>query len=339
MMNFGIAGLATSLGEPCDIAEWARMHLPEGSAPPEHFPERLFRADDATGATDLAVDAAHEALDRAGVQAAELDLIVLAMTGVPEYLYWDPAAALHGRLGATRAEAIWLNQACSSAVSAFDLVAGKFAVHRRQRNALIVGVSRVCEPYWNRMSSSAAVTSDGATAAVLVRGHARWQWLATETITDGRYADVSLLASGGAAVPFGVAPGLIAPVAGPVEATERLFGRDMRALIRFLHHCRDGRLEVLRRACESGGIDPEAISYLIYLNANPKAMRDLSKQLEIPLDRTNAEFAATFGHFGPADQLMALERSLTQGQLTPGEFVALLSEGSGMHWSCTLLCA
>lgn len=43
------------------------------------------------------------------------------------------------------------------------------------------------------------------------------------------------------------------------------------------------------------------------------------------------------GHFGPADQLLSLERLLTAGELVTGDMVALLSMGSGMHWTCTLL--
>ena len=43
------------------------------------------------------------------------------------------------------------------------------------------------------------------------------------------------------------------------------------------------------------------------------------------------------GHIGCADQLFGLERHLESGELVPGDLVALMSTGSGMHWVCAIL--
>ncbi|MFD1535414.1 3-oxoacyl-[acyl-carrier-protein] synthase III C-terminal domain-containing protein, partial [Nonomuraea guangzhouensis] len=279
---------------------------------------------------------AESALAKAGVRPGHVDLVVLAISDLAEYLYWDAAAAVQAAIGARRAEAVLMNQACSAGILAFDTVAGKLATHPDYETAVVVTANRVCEPYWDRARTGTSVSSDGAVAAVLRRGHPHCRWLVTEVITDGRYVDFMRMEVGGQARPFSPA-GPKPEIRSLVDRMDAFFEGDGQAAYRFSTTMRARNRLVLERACERAGVPSGSLAKIIYLNDSISAFGGLAKELGIPLDRTNAELAMDHGHFGTADQLLCLERYLADGELRTGDTVALLSMGSGMHWSCTLL--
>ncbi|MGX7829153.1 3-oxoacyl-ACP synthase III family protein [Actinokineospora sp. 24-640] len=335
MTDFGIVAFGHVLGEPVAVADAAADYTDDVERVLSWGYRGFHRAADGVGLTDLAARAADLALANAGVSADEVDLVVLAMSDIAEYLYWDPAGATQARIGASRAEAVLLTQACGGGVAAFDTVAGKFATHPDYRTALIIGANRVAEPYWNRMEINTSVFSDGAAAAVVRRGHPRLRWLATEVISDGRYADFMRMDIGAAARPFtGQDPSEVA-VKSPTARLEEFFAGDIRRMFEFVSTIRANNHEVVRRACARVGIAPAELARLIHLHDNVQALTLMAKDLDMTLEWTNSEVAVTHGHVGCADQLLSLEHYATG--LAAGDVVALTSTASGMHWLCTLL--
>jgi 3-oxoacyl-[acyl-carrier-protein] synthase III len=335
-MSFGIAGLGHVLGEPADVLAEA-PHYTEDVDRVRGWGYRTFhRAADGLGLTDLATEAAQKALRAAGIEADEVDLLVLAMSDLAEYLYWDPSGATQAKLGAAGAETVLLTQACGGGVAAFDIVAGKFATHPDYRTALVVGANRVAEAYWNRMEINTSVFSDGAAAAVLTRRADRCRWLATETISDGRYADFMLMESGGAAEPFPGRPSGTR-VKNPAQRLEEFFGGDVLRMFEFVSTIRQRNHEIVRRACARAGVPVTELRRLIHFHDNAAALSELAKDLGLPLEQTNVDYALAHGHVGCADQLLSLENHLATGELVTGDLVALTSTASGMHWVCSLL--
>ncbi|MCF0097241.1 3-oxoacyl-ACP synthase III family protein [Micromonospora sp. MH99] len=335
-VDVGVAALAHVLGEPVDVAAAAAAYTQDLDRLRSWEYRAFHRAGPGVGVTDLAVVAGGTALDRAGLSAADVDLVVLAIPDLAEYLYWDPAAHTQARLGAHRAEAVLLNQACGGGVAAFDTVAGRFATHPEYRTALLIGGNRVCEPYWNRMEVNTSVFSDGAAAAVLVRDHDRCRWLATETITDGRYAGFMRMPVGGAAQPF-TPDGGTPRVGDPADRLNEFFAGDVRRMFRFVATIRERNRQVVETACTRAGVTLADVHRFVHFHDNARQFAELAKDLGVPLERTNVELALAHGHIGCADQLIGLERHLDSGELTDGDVVALTSTGSGMHWVCTLL--
>ncbi|WP_405431741.1 3-oxoacyl-ACP synthase III family protein [Micromonospora sp. NBC_00617] len=335
-VGVGVAALAHVLGEPVDVAAAAAAYTQDLDRLRSWEYRAFHRAGPGVGVTDLAVVAGGTALDRAGLSAADVDLVVLAIPDLAEYLYWDPAAHTQARLGAHRAEAVLLNQACGGGVAAFDTVAGRFATHPEYRTALLIGGNRVCEPYWNRMEVNTSVFSDGAAAAVLVRDHDRCRWLATETITDGRYAGFMRMPVGGAAQPF-TPDGGTPRVGDPADRLNEFFAGDVRRMFRFVATIRERNRQVVETACARAGVTLADVHRFVHFHDNARQFAELAKDLGVGLERTNVELALAHGHIGCADQLIGLERHLDSGELTDGDLVALTSTGSGMHWVCTLL--
>ncbi|MEV0457302.1 3-oxoacyl-[acyl-carrier-protein] synthase III C-terminal domain-containing protein [Catellatospora methionotrophica] len=334
---FGIVAIGQALPEPSQVAELAPAYTDELDRIRGWGYRTFHRAPDGVGLTDLAADAGRQALAEAGVAAEDVDLVVLAIADLAEYLYWDPAAATQARLGAHRAEAVLVNQACGGGVAAFDLVAGKFALHPGYRTALLIGANRVAEPYWNRMAMNTSIYSDGAAAAVLRRDHGGYRWLTTETISDGTYADFMRMDVGGAANPFQTGQPEQPHVRNPQDRLDAFFNGDVRAMYRFVSMIRARSREVVDRACATAGLTRADIARVIHFNDNGRQLADLAKDLDLALRHTNVEAALDHGHIGCADQLVTLRRLQAAGELNPGDVVALTSTSSGMHWICTLL--
>lgn len=338
-MSFGITAIREFLGEavplsgpvPADPDDGVRKMTRSGYS-------GFHRAAESVGLTDLAVRAGEEAVTAAAIRAEDIDLVVLAITDIAEYLYWDAAAAVQGRLGATRAEAVLLNQGCSSGVLAFDCVAGKFATHPGYRTALIVTANRVSETYWNRVASNSCLTSDGAVAAVLHREQPRCRWLVTEVLTDGRYADLFRLTAGGERAPFGpgVEPASVRWV-NPLERLGEFFANDARRMLTFTEEIYANLRTVMGRACERAGVPIESVRSVIHINDTVESLQHIAEALGVEEKQINIDIGREHGHFGTADQLWSLGRYLVSGHVQAGDVVALTSMGNGMHWAVTLL--
>ncbi|MEU9445588.1 3-oxoacyl-[acyl-carrier-protein] synthase III C-terminal domain-containing protein [Streptomyces sp. NPDC048304] len=330
-MSFGLMSFGYELGDQVPVLDVAAEYTDDMERVRTYASRYMHRAPEGVGLTDLSHGAARKALDTAGVRAEDIDLLVLAVTDVTEYLYWDAAASLLHRLGADGAEAVLLTQACSSGVAAFDLVAGKFATHPEYRTAVVMAACRVAEPYWNRLETGAGCFSDGAVAAVLRRDHDDLRFRAGEITTDGTYVDFFRLDVGGQAAPFGpdTRPRRVRGIADVKEH----FGEDSAKISAFGAHARDQYRLVVERACKRAGVGFTDLARLHLPFDNQQAMSGLITALDFPPERTNLSLAEDYGHFGAADPLFALARDVEEGALGRGDHVALAAVGRGMSWA------
>lgn len=336
-MTFGLVSFGTALGEPAAVADVLAQYSEDDERILGYGYRTVLRCPAHVGLTDLAVDAATSALAAADIAPGSVDLLVLACTDIAEYLYWDAASSVAHRVGARRAEAVLLDQACTGGVLSFDTVAGKLATHPAYQTALIIAANRTCEAYWNRLDTQPMVFSDGAAAAVAIREHSRLRWLATEVITDGSFADFYRLDAGGAARPFG--PGTAAEDLRATDAWSVLefFDYDSARFEQFATLIDERTRDVIDAACARTGSRVDKLARLALLSNNAQAMAAIAERLGVPLSRTNYDLALEFGHLGAADQLFCLSRYADGADLTPGDRIALASRGRGMHWACTML--
>jgi 3-oxoacyl-[acyl-carrier-protein] synthase-3 len=337
-MTFGLASFGTATGVPVPVADVVDEYSEDRERILAYQYRNVMRATPEVGLTDLAVEAGSQALATGDTSPADIDLVVLAITDIAEYLYWDPAADVAHRLGCDRAEAVMISQACTSGVVSLDTVAGRFATHPQYQQALVVAANRTCETYWNRLDTQPMVFSDGAAATLARRDHPRLRWLATETATDGRYAGFYRLEAGGAATPFG----------GPELAADALQASDAWSVLEFFD-CDADRFEafadlieqrtceVVDLACARAGCTASELARLVMLSDNSTALTATAKKLGVPIDRTNLELALEYGHLGAADQFFCPAHHDEDGDLCDGDRVALVSRGRGMHWGCTIL--
>lgn len=335
-VRFGVAGLAIALGEEKDVGATATDYVDD--------PERILRwgyrsfheASEDVTSTDLAADAAVRAMHDAHVDADQLDMIVLADSDIPEYLHWDPSAALARALGVRQTPTLLLTQACASGVTGFGNIAGAMAIRPDVDVVLFVAVNRVSAAYRNRMTTSTCLGSDGAAAAVLRRDHDRLRWMSTEQLTDPEYCDFYRAEYGGSRSPIAPAGRANTDITVMMRVQEH-FDRDPALVKGFIEELGARVATVVKRACQRAGVPMDQLSRLVYINDNKHSLREVAGAVGIPVEKTNIELASRYGHLGCADQLVCLHGHLERNELASGDLVALTGVSGGMHWFCTLL--
>jgi 3-oxoacyl-[acyl-carrier-protein] synthase-3 len=332
-VDYGLTGFGVAVGDAVDVADIVAEYTEDVERVLGYGYERVHRVAPDVSVTDLAVEAGAKAL--AGVSPHEVDLLVLAITDLPDYLYWDAAAWVQRALGLGRAEAVLVDQGCVGGVSALDTLAGRFATHPDYDVALVIGANRTVDAYWNRLVTHSLLFSDGAAAAVATRGAPSLRWRASYAETDGRYADFYRMDVGGARLPF--TPGTETPAVRDAWDVVAHFDHDPQRVTTFAEEIDDRTARAVHRACRYAGCVEEELAWLVLLNDNAKVLAAQAELIGVPLARTNARSAARHGHFGAADHLLGLSELHDSGDLAPGDLIALAANGRGMHWACAIL--
>ncbi|WP_346173469.1 3-oxoacyl-ACP synthase III family protein [Streptomyces cuspidosporus] len=332
----GIAAFGLAFGEDRDVAATAADYVDNPERVVNWGFRTYHRAPDDVHATGLAHAAAQRALDRLGLAAEDLDLVVVATSDLPEYAYRDGAAALARELGIERTQTLLLTEGCGAGVHGLYYVASTMAMQPEVETALFVAVNRVSEYHRNRMNLFSAVLSDGAAAVVLRRGHSANQWLATEQFTEPEHCDLLRVDFGGTVSPVPPEGWSSREAPGGHESVRRQFGDDPVVLQRFLTNRYARLLEVVDGACRRAGLQRQDIDHLIYLNDSAASIEAVAEPLGVPLSRTNAALAPGHGHMGAADQLVSLAQQLERGEIASGDIVALCGISTD-RWSATLV--
>lgn len=336
LVEFGIAGFGFAFGENQDVKQVAGSYVTDPERVVRWGYHTFHRAADGVGPVALATEAALDALTRLDLSSEDLDLVVLASSEMPEYPYWDSSAALARELKIRETQTLLLNEGCASGVTGLGMVAGLMALQPELNAVLFVAVNRVSEFHRNRMNVNNAVHSDGAVAAVLRRGHAHNQWLATEQFTDPELCDWFRTDYGGSVAPVPPPGWSSATAASGTERVQAHFQKDPQQLREFGALLNARVIEVIDRACRRAGVRRDQLARVIYIN-DPDGIDDIAQAYDIPVERTNKDLSVAHGHMGAADQLVALGTYLERGELASGDLVALTGISIGMRWYCTLM--
>jgi 3-oxoacyl-[acyl-carrier-protein] synthase-3 len=255
--------------------------------------------------TDLAVGAARNALRNAGLEASEIDLVVVA-TSTPDFTMPSTACLVQGRIGATSALAFDVVNACAGYVYALD-AATRYLNSGGVRNALVIGVdrgSRLVNPH-DRTTS--VFFGDGAGAAVVSRRGA------------GRVL-ASKLYSQGTSEPLRV------PVGGAMTM-------DGRAIWNFATEILPS---TVRELCASARVSVDEIRLLVPHQANRNILAAAAAELGLPFDRVAVNIDR-YGNTLAASIPIALDEAIAADRVQPGDKVALVGFGAGLAWGGLLL--
>ena len=256
----------------------------------------------------FAAEAGQIALERAGVSAAELDLILVA-TMAPDELTPNAAPLVAEELGARAAGAIDVGAACTGFLSALGLATAQIE-SRRADNVLVIGVdllSRLTDP---DDRATAALLADGAGAALL-----------RPAGLGGRIGPVVLGADGSHSA-------LIR--ASHAERAIRMNGHDT-----FKHAvARMSQATVEALALADRRLDE--VDLFVYHQANSRIIRAVGEELGLPPERT-ADYLAGYGNTSAATLPIALTLAEEEGRLLPGAVVLLAAFGAGLTWGATVV--
>ncbi|MDP9951671.1 MULTISPECIES: 3-oxoacyl-ACP synthase III family protein [Streptomyces] len=280
--------------------------------------ERRFAAEDETS-TELAVHASRAALVDAGVEAADIDAIILA-TSTPETPVPGSAARLQAALGATEAVAFDVNAACAGFLIGLDIAAG-FLGRGERDHVLVVGsdtYSQFLNPGDRR---TYPLFGDGAGAVVVGRVPAGEGILGLSVRTDGTMWDFAV---GGA--PTG--PSAAAIAEGAHYLTMR--GRDIADLVR-------AQLPLLvAEAVKEHGITIADIDHFICHQANPRLVREAAAAAGLTPDQV-VMTGDTLGNTASASLPIGLDAAVRRGRVKAGDTVLMVTFGAGMTWGRALM--
>lgn len=271
-----------------------------------------------SGTSDLAMQAAKEALTNAGVSAKELDIIILA-TSSADCSFPSGACEVQAALGAVSAAAFDLNAACSGFIYALNTVHSFFQAGI-YRTGLVIGADTLSKFIdWNDRNTC-VLFGDGAGAAV-VRAEENGMFHMILG-ADGTKGDV--LECGRRTVNNFLT----------IEKTEQGYmtmnGREVfQFAVRIVP-------ESIKKVVEKSGTDLEEIKYFILHQANYRIFKSIAKQLKIPMEKfpTNLE---RFGNTSGATIPILLDEMNREGKLHRGDKLVLAGFGAGLTWGATFL--
>jgi 3-oxoacyl-[acyl-carrier-protein] synthase-3 len=259
--------------------------------------------------SDLATRAGRDALERAGIDAAAIDLVVVATCTADEAV---PAAAplVAGVLGATRAGAFDVNAACTGFLAALDLACAQVE-SGRVANALVIGadiMSRLVNPTDRR---TAALFGDGA-GAVLV-----------EASPGATCVGPTVLRSDASGAPHIRSDG-------HARETLQMDGHEtFKAAVARLS-------EVTLEALAAAEQDLADTDLFVYHQANGRILSAVGEKLGLPPEKV-VNAIGSLGNTSAASIPLALAAAERDGRLTPGARVLLAAFGAGFTWGATTL--
>lgn len=270
----------------------------------------------------LATRAALNALDMAGINPAELDMIVVA-TVTPDYPFPSTAALLQNNIKAVNASAFDISAACSGFIYAASIV-DKFIKSGTVKNALVVGaevLSRIVD--WSDRNSC-LLFGDGAGAVVLQADKGASGILDTFMMSDG--SNWELL--------YQPAPGNRNPASYQVVderlAFIRMQGNEVFKLA--VRAMEDAANKVL----SAGNMTPADVDLFIPHQANRRIIDAIGKRLGIPDDKVYVNIER-FGNTSSASIPLALDEANRRGLIKPDDLLLLDAFGGGMAWGAVTI--
>ncbi|MGI5835440.1 MAG: beta-ketoacyl-ACP synthase III [Chloroflexota bacterium] len=283
--------------------------------------ERRIAAQEESTST-MATQAALAALDKAGIDPKDLDLIILA-TATPDHPGIPATApAVQQALGAGNCAAFDLAAACSGFV--YGLVtASQFILTGAYRNILLIGaetLSRVVD--WTDRTTC-VLFGDGAGAVVLRATDKAGGLLAFDLGADGAGADHLVIPAGGARMP-----------ANHITLEQRLHYIKMngREVYKFASRILP---MAFNKTLDKAGVRPEDVELLIPHQANLRIIESARNSLPIKEDAVYVN-VNSYGNTSAASIPIALCEAIEQGRLHPGAVLAMVAFGSGLTWASAL---
>ncbi|MDF2927671.1 MAG: ketoacyl-ACP synthase [Paenibacillaceae bacterium] len=272
--------------------------------------------------SDLAYGAAMIALEKSGVSAEELDLIVVA-TITPDSSFPSTACLLQDRLGAKKAAAFDLSAACSGFI--YGLAnAVNFIAMGIYKHALVIGaecLSKITD-YTDR--NTCILFGDGAGAVVLGEVPEGRGFLSFELGADGSGAQLLKLEGGGSRCPSSAAT-----IANKQHFIYMAGSEVFKFAVRIMGNAAE---EALRKA----GLGKEDIDLLVPHQANIRIIQSAINRLSLPESKCMINLHK-YGNVSAASIPIALAEADEEGRLKDGDCVVLVGFGGGLTWGASVL--
>jgi 3-oxoacyl-[acyl-carrier-protein] synthase-3 len=275
---------------------------------------RHFAAPDVTS-SDLGVEAAKRAIEAAGLQAADIDLIIVA-TSTPDMVFPSAACILQNKLGMAGCAAFDVQAVCSGFVYALTVADALIRTGSATR-ALVVGAevfSRILD-FSDR--TTCVLFGDGAGAVVLEASDTPGI-LASDLHADGKHVGILCV------------PG---NVSGNRVLGDAMLKMDGQAVFKLAVGVLDS---AARATLAKAHMTAEDIDWLIPHQANIRIMQSTAKKLKLPPEKLVVT-VDQHGNTSAASIPLALDAAVRSGKIKKGDTLMLEGVGGGFTWGAVLL--
>ena len=271
--------------------------------------------------SDMAVAAARQALNRAGVAPEDLDLIIVS-TDTPDYISPSTASAVQAKLGAINAGTFDINSACAGWVIALDQAAKSMIADVDYNRVLVVGAYGMTKFIDWTDKKTCTLFADGAGAVVLGTGDAPG-FLGAKMLARGEYHDALGIYTGGTANP--ATPEAVAASGKPHVEFVRRFPATFNT---------DNWPPLIHATLAKAGLTLDDVDLFVFTQLNLRTIEATMQVLDQPMSKTHW-IMDKWGYTGSACIPMALDDAVEKGRVKSGDVVLFCASGGGLAMAVT----
>ncbi|NMM13392.1 MAG: ketoacyl-ACP synthase III [Rhodoferax sp.] len=265
--------------------------------------------------SDLGLEAARRALQAAGAEATDIDLIIVA-TSTPDMVFPSTACILQNKLGANGSTAFDVQAVCSGFIYALT-IADAMIKSGAAKKALVIGAEVFSRILDFKDRTTCVLFGDGAGAVVLEASDTPGI-LASDLHADGKHVGILCV------------PG---HVSGGKVLGDPLLKMDGQAVFKLAVGLLD---EAARNTLAKAGKVAADIDWLVPHQANIRIMQSTARKLKLPMDKVIVT-VDQHGNTSAASIPLALDAAVRSGKVKPGELLLLEAVGGGFTWGAVLL--
>jgi 3-oxoacyl-[acyl-carrier-protein] synthase III len=280
--------------------------------------ERRHYAAEGENTSDLGAAAARAALAHAGLQADDLDAIILA-TSTADLTFPSAASMIQAKIGMSVGFAFDVQAVCAGFVFALSTAQGMI-LSGQARRVMVIGAETFSKLMDWEDRASCVLFGDGAGAVILAaeQGAGTSQdrgILATDLHSDGQFKDLLY-------VDGGVSTGQTGKL--------RMQGREV------FRHAVEKLAETAHAALDKAGLTGEDVNWIVPHQANIRIIEGTAKRMQVPMDRVVVT-VQDHGNTSAASIPLALSVGVARGQIKRGDLIVTEAIGGGLAWGAVVL--
>jgi 3-oxoacyl-[acyl-carrier-protein] synthase-3 len=282
--------------------------------------QRYIAADDVS-TSDLAYNAAVQALDKANLKASELDMILVA-TVTPDMAFPSTACILEEKLGAENAATLDIEAGCSGFVYGLS-VAHQFIATEMYDNILVIGAETLSKIIDWEDRNTCVLFGDGAGAAVL-QPTSKGGFLGFDLGSDGKGGESLYMPGGGSLNPAS---------SETLKNKMHYIKMEGNQVFKFaVKRMSQGSLDVIEKA----NLNPDDIDLFIPHQANTRIIDAAAKRLNLTEDEVFVNLPY-YGNTSSASVPIALAEAREENLIQNGDRIVLVAFGAGLTWASSII--